>query len=66
MSIGNVSLTTEAVNEALKLNPGSLAGRCLQALLCLRTGDNGKAMKVLRNLPESDPYVQGLLHLINS
>ncbi|TPX67731.1 hypothetical protein SpCBS45565_g03629 [Spizellomyces sp. 'palustris'] len=58
LTIANIPLANEAINEALKLNATSLAGRCLQALMYLRSGEAGKANKVLRGLDHAHPYVK--------
>ncbi|KND01469.1 SKI complex subunit tetratricopeptide repeat protein SKI3 [Spizellomyces punctatus DAOM BR117] len=58
LTIANIPLANEAINEALKLNATSLAGRCLQALMYFRSGEAGKANKVLRGLDQAHPYVK--------
>ncbi|KAI8921089.1 hypothetical protein DFJ77DRAFT_545666 [Powellomyces hirtus] len=63
-SEANMALVNEAVNEGLKLNPGSTAGRCLQALTNARARDHAKALKILRSLP-ADPYVAEMIEIVS-
>ncbi|KAJ3177104.1 Superkiller protein 3 [Geranomyces variabilis] len=53
----NAALATEAVNEGLKLNPSSVAGRCLQALAYSNSGSEAKAAKILRGMQDASPRV---------
>ena len=53
MHLSDAALASEAINEALRLDPGSVAGRCLQALMMLRGGGAGGAAKALKVLAQA-------------
>ncbi|KAI8822676.1 uncharacterized protein EV422DRAFT_619118 [Fimicolochytrium jonesii] len=46
----NSADAAEAVNEALKGQPGHVAARCVQAVVYVRSGERGKAGKCLRGV----------------
>ncbi|KAJ3043735.1 hypothetical protein HK097_001661, partial [Rhizophlyctis rosea] len=52
LHLSDRALASEAINEALRLDPGSVAGRCLQALMMLRGGGAGGAAKALKVLAQ--------------
>ncbi|KAJ3035493.1 Tetratricopeptide repeat protein 37 [Rhizophlyctis rosea] len=53
LHLSDAALANEAINEALKLDPGSVAGRCLQAIMMLRSGGEKGAAKALKVLAQA-------------
>ncbi|KAJ3279590.1 hypothetical protein HK104_001313, partial [Borealophlyctis nickersoniae] len=50
LELSDTALASEAVNQALKIDPNNVAGRVVQALMVLRGGGAAKAVKVLAQL----------------